>query len=132
MNRNRRPSRGVSMIEAMVALAIMGFGMGLTERHIYDPQNGLPANVGLYQAKPVSYLDIPSHLQTLPVGEQDPQNPVGAKGIGEAATIGATPAMTNAVIDALSYWGIEHLDIPFTPEKVWRAISFVTTTPSTV
>ena len=50
-------------------------------------------------------------------------NPLGAKGIGEAATIGATPAAANAVIDALSHWGIHHLDIPFTPEKVWRAIN---------
>jgi carbon-monoxide dehydrogenase large subunit len=49
-------------------------------------------------------------------------NPMGAKGIGEAATIGSTPAMANAVIDALNHWGIEHLDTPLTPEKVWRAI----------
>jgi carbon-monoxide dehydrogenase large subunit len=51
-----------------------------------------------------------------------PINPLGAKGIGEAATIGATPTATNAVIDALSTFGITHLDIPFTPEKVWKAI----------
>jgi aerobic carbon-monoxide dehydrogenase large subunit len=51
-----------------------------------------------------------------------PINPLGAKGIGEAATIGSTPALTNAVIDALEPWGITHLDIPFTAEKVWRAI----------
>jgi carbon-monoxide dehydrogenase large subunit len=50
-------------------------------------------------------------------------NPMGAKGIGEAATIGSTPAVANAVIDALSHWGIHHLDTPFTPEKVWRAIN---------
>ena len=50
-------------------------------------------------------------------------NPMGAKGIGEAATIGATPAAANAVIDALSHWGIHHLDTPFTPEKIWRAIN---------
>jgi len=51
-----------------------------------------------------------------------PINPLGAKGIGEAATIGATPTAANAVIDALSAWGITHLDIPFTAEKVWNAI----------
>lgn len=50
-------------------------------------------------------------------------NPMGAKGIGEAATIGSTPAAANAVLDALSHWGIHHLDTPFTPEKVWRAIT---------
>jgi carbon-monoxide dehydrogenase large subunit len=50
-------------------------------------------------------------------------NPLGAKGIGEAATIGSTPTATNAVIDALEPWGVTHLDIPFTSEKVWRAIT---------
>jgi len=49
-------------------------------------------------------------------------NEMGAKGIGEAATIGATPATVNAVIDALEPWGITHLNAPFTPERVWRAI----------
>jgi carbon-monoxide dehydrogenase large subunit len=50
-------------------------------------------------------------------------NPLGAKGIGEAATIGSTPATANAVIDALEPWGITHLDIPFTPQRVWSAIT---------
>jgi carbon-monoxide dehydrogenase large subunit len=49
-------------------------------------------------------------------------NVLGAKGIGEAATIGSTPATANAVIDALTPWGVTHIDIPMTPEKVWRAI----------
>ncbi|MEJ7837764.1 MAG: xanthine dehydrogenase family protein molybdopterin-binding subunit [Thermomicrobiales bacterium] len=49
-------------------------------------------------------------------------NPLGSKGIGEAATIGATPATANAVIDALEPWGITHLDIPATPQRVWSAI----------
>jgi len=51
-----------------------------------------------------------------------PLNPLGAKGIGEAATIGSTPTIANAVLDALTPFGIEHLDIPLTPEKVWRAV----------
>jgi carbon-monoxide dehydrogenase large subunit len=59
-----------------------------------------------------------------------PLNPMGAKGIGEAATIGATPAAANAVIDALSHWGIHHLDTPFTPEKIWRAINEASATNS--
>ena len=49
-------------------------------------------------------------------------NLLGAKGIGEAATIGSTPTTANAVIDALEPWGITHLDIPLTAEKVWQAI----------
>ena len=53
-------------------------------------------------------------------------NPMGAKGIGEAATIGSTPAMANAVIDALEPFGITHIDTPFPPEKIWRAIQDAT------
>ena len=49
-------------------------------------------------------------------------NPLGAKGIGESATVGSTPAVQNAVVDALSHLGVRHLDMPLTPERVWRAI----------
>jgi carbon-monoxide dehydrogenase large subunit len=51
-----------------------------------------------------------------------PLNPLGAKGIGEAATIGATPAVQNAVIDAVSHFGVRHIDLPCSPERVWRTI----------
>ena len=51
-----------------------------------------------------------------------PLNPLGAKGIGESGTIGSTPAVQNAVVDALSHLGIRHLDMPCTPERVWRAM----------
>jgi carbon-monoxide dehydrogenase large subunit len=53
-------------------------------------------------------------------------NPMGAKGIGEAATIGSTPATANAVIDALEPFGITHIDTPFTPEKIWRSVQDAT------
>jgi xanthine dehydrogenase molybdenum-binding subunit len=99
--------------------AVMGFGMGLSERHIYDPQNGLPANVALYQAKPVSYLDVPSQMQTLPVGEQDPQNPVGAKGIGEPVQGCATSAVLAAIADALG--GHYFNRVPVLPDMIVNA-----------
>jgi aerobic carbon-monoxide dehydrogenase large subunit len=51
-----------------------------------------------------------------------PLNPLGAKGIGESGTIGATPAVHNAVCDALAPPRRRHIDMPCTPEKVWRAI----------
>jgi carbon-monoxide dehydrogenase large subunit len=51
-----------------------------------------------------------------------PRNPLGAKGIGEAGTIGSTPAIVNAVIDALSPFGITHVDMPLQPEKIWRVL----------
>jgi carbon-monoxide dehydrogenase large subunit len=48
---------------------------------------------------------------------------LGAKGIGESGTIGSTPAVQNAVVDALSHLGIRHLDMPVTPERVWAAVA---------
>ena len=51
-----------------------------------------------------------------------PRNPLGAKGIGEAATIGSTPAIINAVVDALSHLGVRHLDMPLTPERIAAAL----------
>ena len=51
-----------------------------------------------------------------------PRNALGAKGIGESGTIGSTPAVQSAVIDALSHLGVRHIDIPCTPERVWTAI----------
>jgi carbon-monoxide dehydrogenase large subunit len=50
-----------------------------------------------------------------------PLNPLGAKGIGESGTIGSTPAIQNAVVDALSHLGVRHIDMPLTAERVWRA-----------
>ena len=61
-----------------------------------------------------------------------PSNPLGVKGVGEAGTIGAAPAIANAVIDALSPFGVRHLDMPFTPEKVWRALYDASTRPVVV
>ena len=58
------------------------------------------------------HTETPTHL-----------NPLGAKGIGEASTIGSTPAVQNAVIDAVSHLGVRHLDMPCTPERVWSAIN---------
>jgi aerobic carbon-monoxide dehydrogenase large subunit len=50
-------------------------------------------------------------------------NPLGAKGIGEAGSIGATPAVQNAVIDAVSHLGVTHIDMPTSSQRVWRAIN---------
>ena len=50
-------------------------------------------------------------------------NPLGAKGIGEAGSIGVTPAVQNAVIDAVSHLGVTHIDMPTSPQRVWRAIT---------
>ena len=81
--------------------AIMGVGLATLERHIFDPQNGLPGAIGLLQAKPPSYLDSPAAMATDAVGIPDPQNPVGAKGIGEPVQGCAAAALLGAISDAL-------------------------------
>jgi carbon-monoxide dehydrogenase large subunit len=68
-----------------------------------------------------SACDLPA-LEVRTVETPTPVNAMGAKGIGQAGAIGATPAVQNAVVDALAPLGIRHLDLPLTPERVWRAI----------
>jgi CO/xanthine dehydrogenase Mo-binding subunit len=81
--------------------AVMGIGLAALERHIYDPQNGLPGSVNLLQAKPPSYLDVPSQMQSAAVEIPDPMNPVGAKGIGEPVQGCAAAALICAISEAL-------------------------------
>ncbi len=76
-----------------------------------------------------SFIDyyVPTAVET-PSWETDktitpsPHHPLGAKGVGESATVGAPPAIANAVVDALSHLGVTHIDIPITPEKVWQIL----------
>jgi CO/xanthine dehydrogenase Mo-binding subunit len=81
--------------------AVWGMGMAALERHVYDPQNGLPANVGYHQCGIPSYLDTPLHVRTGAVDLPDPQNPFGARGIGEPAMGCSVAALMSAISDAL-------------------------------
>jgi xanthine dehydrogenase molybdenum-binding subunit len=81
--------------------AVMGIGLASSERHIYDPQNGLPGNLGLLQCKPPSYLDVPATMAAAAVDVADPENPVGAKGVGEPVQGCAAAALLCAIGDAL-------------------------------
>jgi CO/xanthine dehydrogenase Mo-binding subunit len=101
--------------------AVMGIGMASSERHIIDPQNGLPANVGLYQAKPPTYLDAPAMMDWAAVDEPDPQNPVGAKGIGEPIMGCATAALLCAISDALG--GHIFNRTPVVPDMIVNAVA---------
>jgi carbon-monoxide dehydrogenase large subunit len=65
--------------------------------------------------------DLPA-FETGHTETPSPRTALGVKGIGESATIGSTPAIANAVLDALAPLGVEELDIPLTPDTVWRAI----------
>ena len=98
-----------------------GVAQALFEAVVFD-EMGTPmtSNLTLY-AFP-SAADLPG-FETANTETPTPLNPLGAKGVGEAGTIGATPAVQNAVIDALTHLGVRHVDMPTTPERVWRAIS---------
>jgi xanthine dehydrogenase molybdenum-binding subunit len=98
---------------------VMGLGMACSERHIYDSQSGLPANVGFYQAKPMSYLDVPSTMQWGAVNIADPQNPVGARGVGEPVQGCASAAILCAISDALG--GYYFNRAPITPDMIVNA-----------
>jgi len=89
------------LAQQMKGGAVWGMGMASLERHVYDPSNGLPANVGFHQCGIPTYLDVPSVTQTSAVDKPDPQNPFGARGIGEPAMGCAVAAMTSAISDAL-------------------------------
>ncbi|MEO8467708.1 MAG: xanthine dehydrogenase family protein molybdopterin-binding subunit [Gammaproteobacteria bacterium] len=81
--------------------AVMGFGLASLERHIYDPQNGLPHTIGLHQAKPATYLDVARTFTTDAVDKPDPQSPLGTKGIGEPVMGAGASALMCAISDAL-------------------------------
>jgi carbon-monoxide dehydrogenase large subunit len=109
------------LVEGQVQGGIaQSIGAALMEQTVYDENGQLLTGEFMDYAIPRA-VDIPEYV----LGSTEtpsPSNPLGVKGVGEAGTIGATPAIANAVIDALSPLGIRHLDLPFTPERVWRAI----------
>ena len=81
--------------------AVWGIGLAGYERHAYDTQNGLPANVGFHQCKPPTYLDTPLEIKVGAVDLPDPQSPFGIRGIGEPAMGCASAALLSALSDAL-------------------------------
>jgi carbon-monoxide dehydrogenase large subunit len=97
-----------------------GVAQALLEEVLYDA-DGNPQTSTLADYPFVSATELPS-FELVDMATPTPMNPLGAKGIGEAGTIGATPAVQNSVIDAVSYLGVRHIDMPCTPMRVWRAI----------
>ena len=97
-----------------------GVAQALFEEVGYDEDgNCLHGNLASY-AMP-SAADLPA-FETMRMETPTPLNPLGVKGIGESGTVGSTPAVQNAVVDALAHLGVTHIDMPLTPERVWRAI----------
>lgn len=97
-----------------------GVAQALYEEVVYDA-DGNPLTGNLMDYAMPSAAEFPS-FEATNTETPTPRNPLGAKGIGESATIGSTPAVQNAVVDALSHLGITHLDMPFTAQRVWQAI----------
>jgi len=118
-----------TMINPMIVLGqvhgavAQGIGQALYEEFVYDNE-GNPLTADLLSYTMPSAVEIP-HLEAHMTEHPSPNNPLGAKGIGESGTIGAVPAIQNAVMDALSPLGIRHIDLPLTPQRVWRAIASV-------
>ncbi len=100
---------------------VQGLGQGLFEAMVYDAatgqlHSGSFMDYAMPRADDVPGFEVDSHEVPTKI------NPLGAKGVGEAGTVGALPALLNAVNDALAPLGVRHLDMPVTPERVWRAI----------
>jgi aerobic carbon-monoxide dehydrogenase large subunit len=98
-----------------------GAAQALLEEVLYDADaNPLTSTLADYAA--ITATELPS-FELVASETPTPLNPLGVKGIGEAGTIGSTPAIQNAVVDAVAHLGIRHIDMPATPERVWAAIS---------
>ena len=97
-----------------------GVAQALLEEVLYD-DDGNPLSTNLADYAFISATELPS-FELVPMETPTPLNELGAKGIGESGTIGSTPAVQNAVVDALAHLGVRHVEMPTTPERVWRAI----------
>ena len=99
----------------------MGMAPALLEEITYDEDGNNQAGSFMDYLLPTA-METP-HWETGKTVTPSPHHPLGAKGVGESATVGAPPAIANAVVDALSHLGVKHIDIPITPEKVWNMCS---------
>ena len=97
-----------------------GIAQALLEEIRYD-EDGNPQTSNLADYTAISMMEVPTYERSF-TETPTPHNPLGAKGIGEAGSIGSTAAVQSAVVDALTPFGIRHLDMPLTPERIWSAL----------
>ncbi len=97
-----------------------GAAQALLEEFVYDAE-GNPLTASLADYPFLSSTEVPS-FSLVDMATPTSYNPMGVKGIGEAGTIGATPAVQNAVVDAVAHLGVRHIDMPASPQRVWRAL----------
>src|SRR2546421_4923435 len=98
----------------------MGLAPALLEEISYDDEGNITGGSFMDYLLPTA-VETPS-WETAKTVTPSPHHPFGAKGVGESATVGAPPAIANAVVDALAHLGVRHVEIPITPEKVWRLL----------
>jgi carbon-monoxide dehydrogenase large subunit len=101
---------------------VQSIGQALYEEVVYNEDGQLITGTLMDYAVPRA-SHIPKNFELDRTETPSPVNPLGVKGVGEAGTIGATPAIVGAVIDALAPFGVKHLDMPIKPENVWRIIN---------
>jgi len=99
-----------------------GIGQALLERIVYDPGSGQLLTGSFLDYRLPRAADLPAIVVEDYEDAPSATNPLGVKGAGEGGAIGAPAAVANAVLDALSACGIEHIDPPYTAERVWRAL----------
>ena len=98
----------------------LAIGAALYEE-MYVDDSGVPKTTNFADYALVSAAEMPS-FRTLEMETPTPHNPLGVKGIGESGTVVGTPALHSAIVDALAPFGVEHIDLPAAPERVWRAM----------
>jgi len=106
---------------ATVSGAAQGIGQALLEQAVYDPKDGQLVTGSLMDYALPRAEDTPSfafETHNVPCTT----NPLGVKGAGEAGCVGAMPAVANALVDALSEFGVKSIEMPATPERIWRAM----------
>jgi carbon-monoxide dehydrogenase large subunit len=97
-----------------------GAAQAFLEEVVYDDE-GNPLTTSFADYPFLSATEVPS-FELADMATPTSYNPLGAKGIGEAGTIGATPAVQNAIVDAVAHLGVRHIDMPATSRRVWQAI----------
>jgi carbon-monoxide dehydrogenase large subunit len=100
---------------------MQGIGQVLGEHCVYDRDSGQQVT-GSFMDYYMPRAEVLPELVLIDRPVPSPANPLGAKGAGEAGTTGSVPCLANAVLDALSMAGVRHIEMPYTPAKVWRAI----------
>jgi carbon-monoxide dehydrogenase large subunit len=99
-----------------------GIGQALMENVAFDPESGQMLSASFMDYAMPRAGDLPPHYELDFIDVPAKTNPLGVKGVGEAGCVGAPPAVILAILDALRPLGVEHLDMPATPQRVWRAI----------